>query len=64
MDTWQTAINGRAPGVAGYAFDHPWEAAAGTWTFTVLFGNTVLTEQQFEVTATSDHAAQCAQPIA
>ena len=40
---------GREPGFAGYAFHEPWEAVPGTWTFAVLFGDTVLAEQRFEV---------------
>lgn len=40
---------GREPGFAGYSFDEPWEMVPGTWTFAVLFGDTVLAEQRFEV---------------
>lgn len=39
------------PSLSGFSFDHPWEAAPGTWTFAILSGGKVLAEQSFEVVA-------------
>ncbi len=51
VDSWQAVISGAIPGLAGYTFDHAWEAVPGAWSFAVLSGNTVLIEQHFDVIA-------------
>ncbi len=51
VDSWQAEISGTTPGLAGYTFDHAWEAVPGDWSFAVLSGSTVLVEQHFDVVA-------------
>ena len=41
--------DGSRPSLVGFAFDDPWELAAGPWTFTVMLGDAVLAEQRFDV---------------
>jgi Domain of unknown function (DUF3859) len=60
VDAWQSTISGKAPSLAGYTFDHPWEIVPGAWTFAVMSGNTVLVTQQFDVVTTSDPAGASA----
>ncbi len=51
---YPSSIRAGRPGWVGYTFDYAYEMVPGTWSFAVLSGGDVLTEQQFEVTVPAD----------
>jgi len=52
VETWQSPTDLKGS-FAGYSFNYAWEMVPGTWTFSLLFADQVLAEQQFELFETS-----------
>jgi hypothetical protein len=48
VETWQSPTDLKGS-FAGYSFNYAWEMVPGIWTFSLLFADQVLAEQQFEL---------------
>ena len=64
---YASSAGAQEPGWVGFTFDYPWELVAGTWSFAIMSGDTVLAEQSFEVSVPPDAdqlpAGGCGAPV-